>query len=1010
MGDSPSSSRPADPLGQPGGAAPQPEVSGSHAAYVPPAADDQPTVISNREPLPVAPTVGDSQRAAGGGVKLGDRLASFELLEFVGGGGMGRVFRAWDTSLNRTVALKILPPDQADDEETFQRFVNEAQSAARLDHENVVRVYQVGEDRGLRYIAFEFIEGVDIRAIVERHGPLPLPEAVSYVLQVAEALVHSAARGVVHRDIKPSNVLVTPEGRVKLIDMGLARLRRETSSAADLTASGVTLGTFDYISPEQARDPRHADARSDVYSLGCTFFYMLAGRPPFPEGTVLQKLLQHQGDQPPDIRRFRRDIPDEAVRVMRKMLAKDPRQRYQHPGELVEDLLALAEHVGLRPRDRSGRWLVVPRQAHVSAWRRHLPWLAPTAALLCMVLLLDLSWRLLDSGNGKRPGESGGLSAASSPLDAPGSGPGSPPTEAGAMPPGATPPSEPAPSGASQEPGPGQGGTLPNGGEPPATDVVPGGQGPFAAPPSEVEEQTPEQGLRSRVLERATRAEPDESAAGLGPDPLAGGVTMAEAGPIAAVALPSPEVGSLDAAASLVETPAEGAATPPEAGPPKRPGLLVVGDAVTDEDEYASLWAACAAAKSGDVIELRFDGRREERPLSLAGLNVTVRSGKGCRPVMVFRPGSTEAPAATRSMIGVVSGQLELNNVAVELHVPREVPAADWTLFETTGGQSVRLVGCSLTIVNGADGIEPRAYHPDVAFFRASPAPGAAAGISENGSHGTIPASVVLEDCIVRGEADLLCAGGLQPVDMTWKNGLLAISEAMVSAVGGASSPPPQDRINIRLSHVTAALRGGLFRAVADRLTPHLLPARIECSNSILIGVPGVPMIEQVGAASLDRAREKLRYGGNRMFYEGFDVFWQVQPQDPVSDTALVAFEEWKQYWGEEIRAALDDGGWEVLPSLDEVRWRQLPGADRPLHAHTPDDYALDDSAPNKGAIEAASDGGDAGLRADRLPGLPESPRPAELPTAPAEPPTPPTEPSTPAAELPTPPAEGPAD
>jgi len=1004
MGESPSTSRSADPSGQPGGAAPRPEVPGSHAAYVPPpAADDQPTVISNRQPLPVTPTAGDPQRPTGGGVQLGDRLGPFELLEFVGGGGMGRVFRAWDTNLGRTVALKILPPDQAADEETFQRFVNEAQSAARLDHENVVRVYQVGEDRGLRYIAFEFVDGVDIRAIVERHGPLSLPEAVSYVLQVAEALVHAAARGVVHRDIKPSNVLVTPEGRVKLIDMGLARLRRESSSAADLTASGVTLGTFDYISPEQARDPRHADARSDVYSLGCTFFYMLAGRPPFPEGTVLQKLLQHQGDQPPDIRRFRPDIPDEAVRVMRKMLAKDPRQRYQHPGELVEDLLALAEHVRLGPRERSGRWLVVPRQPRVSAWRRHLPWLAPTAALVCIVLGLDLSWRLLDNGNGVEPGGPGGLIAESNPLDVPGPNPQSPPTEAGAMPPGGTSPSEAAPPGSSQAPGSVQVDTAPNGGEPPATDVVPGSQGPSPAPPSEVQQQTPEQGLRPRVLERVTHAEPDESAAGLGPDPLAGGLTMAEAGPLAAVALPSPEVGSLDAAALPGETPGEGAAILPEAGPPKRAGLLVVGDAVADENEYASLWAACAAAKSGDVIELRFDGPREERPLSLAGLNVTVRSGKGHRPVMVFRPGTTEAPAATRSMIGVVSGQLELNNLAVELHVPREVPAADWTLFETTGGQSIRLVGCSLTIFNAADGIEPGAYHPDVAFFRASAAPGAAAGISENGSHGTIAASVVLEDCIVRGEADLLCAGGLQPVEMTWKNGLLAISEVLVSAGGGASSPPPQDQLSIRLSHVTAALRGGLFRAVADRLTPHLLPARIECSNSILIGVPGVPMIEQVGTASLDRAREKLRYGGNRMFYEGFDVFWQIQAQDPASDPALVAFEEWKQYWGEEIRAALDEGGWEVLPSLDEVRWRQLPGAERPLHTHTPDDYALDDSTSNNLAIGAASDGGDAGLRADRLPDLPESARPAE-------PPTPPTEPPTPAVELPTPLAEGPAD
>ena len=196
---------------------------------------------------------------------------------------------------------------------------------------------------------FEFVEGVNVRLLVEQKGPLPLAEAVSYTIQVAEALAHADARGVVHRDIKPSNVLITPEGRVKLIDMGLARLRNADPAGADLTPSGVTLGTFDYISPEQARDPRNADIRSDIYSLGCTLFFMLAGQPPFPEGTVLQKLLQHQGDEPPDVRQFRPDLPEELSRVLRKMMAKDPRHRYASSAELAVDLLALAEQIGLRP-------------------------------------------------------------------------------------------------------------------------------------------------------------------------------------------------------------------------------------------------------------------------------------------------------------------------------------------------------------------------------------------------------------------------------------------------------------------------------------------------------------------------------------------------------------------------------------------------------------------------------------------------------------------------------------
>ena len=316
--------------------------------------------------------------------------------------GWGVFFRALDTELARDVALKVLPRDQAADEETLLRFRNEARSAARLDHESIARAYYVGEDRGFPYLVFEFVEGDTIRALVEQSGPLRLADALSYTLQIADALTHAAERGVVHRDIKPSNVMITPEGRAKVIDLGLARLQEVREADSDLTASGVTLGTFDYISPEQARDPRTVDVRSDIYSLGCAFFYMLTGRPPFPEGTVLQKLLQHQGDKPPDIHQFRPELPDEVSQVMRKMLAKDRTHRYQTPLELVEHLQLLAEHVGLRPVGPGRRVWVAPRRRHDSFLQRHLPWMAPIAALLCIVTLLHFLW---SSPPGPRVGE-----------------------------------------------------------------------------------------------------------------------------------------------------------------------------------------------------------------------------------------------------------------------------------------------------------------------------------------------------------------------------------------------------------------------------------------------------------------------------------------------------------------------------------------------------------------------------------------------------------------------------
>jgi eukaryotic-like serine/threonine-protein kinase len=238
------------------------------------------TVISKKplstETIPPIPSTSQSL----GEALVGKTFGNYQLAEFVGGGGMGAVFRATDTSMGRTVAVKVLSRDQTD-EETIRRFRNEAHSAARLDHPNIARAYYVGEHEGWNYIVFEYVQGTNLRDLVEKQGPLPIEQALNFTLQVAQALDHAAGRDVVHRDIKPSNVLVTPAGEIKLVDMGLARMHQVESSSDDLTASGVTLGTFDYISPEQARDPRIADSRSDIYSLGCTLYFMFAGRPPF---------------------------------------------------------------------------------------------------------------------------------------------------------------------------------------------------------------------------------------------------------------------------------------------------------------------------------------------------------------------------------------------------------------------------------------------------------------------------------------------------------------------------------------------------------------------------------------------------------------------------------------------------------------------------------------------------------------------------------------------------------
>ncbi len=316
-------------------------------------------------------------------VLQGHLLNHFELQELIGGGGMGAVFRAQDTRLERTVAIKVIPR-VGEDPDLLRRFRNEAQSAAKLDHPNIARVYDVGRHEDWHYIVFEFIEGTNVRDLVARSGVLSIDHAVFFIRQVAEALEHAYHRGVVHRDIKPSNVLIRPDGHVKLVDMGLARLM-QLEVSADMTASGVTLGTFDYISPEQARDPRDADVRSDIYSLGCTLYYMLTGQPPYPGGTVLQKMLSHGSSPPPDPRDYRSDLSEDLIAILHKMLAKRPADRYSRPLDLIADLAELARRENLIKAQGLGTVSVPVGGSWQKSVERHLPWMVAAVALLISV-------------------------------------------------------------------------------------------------------------------------------------------------------------------------------------------------------------------------------------------------------------------------------------------------------------------------------------------------------------------------------------------------------------------------------------------------------------------------------------------------------------------------------------------------------------------------------------------------------------------------------------------------
>lgn len=349
---------------------------------------DEPTVISRRPVESAEPSHAGIDSAIRSPQQLiGAVLDHYRLDDFIGGGGMGAVYRAYDALLRRTVAVKILSRGSADPD-LLRRFVNEARSAAKLDHENIARVFFVGQDQGFNYIVFEYIEGKNIRQIVSEQGSLPLPLAMRYMCQLARALEHASARQVIHRDIKPSNVVVTPDHRAKLVDMGLARIHHLDERQAELTASDMTLGTFDYISPEQARDPRSADTRSDLYSLGCTFYFMLTGLPPFPDGTALQKVLAHREARRPDPRDHRPDIPESIVRIIRKAIDTEPNRRYQSANELLADLLfaaaALKIDVGI-----GESYVIETTTIRRDAFDRFAPWIISGIALAAVMLTYE---------------------------------------------------------------------------------------------------------------------------------------------------------------------------------------------------------------------------------------------------------------------------------------------------------------------------------------------------------------------------------------------------------------------------------------------------------------------------------------------------------------------------------------------------------------------------------------------------------------------------------------------
>ena len=888
-------------------------------------AEDENTVISSPE-QPRTETkneltpVGDAYRqrlfpASGnsGGDEAGIRLAHFEITSRLGAGGMGAVFKATDLELARDVALKILHPSSSQDASLIARFRNEARACAQLNHDNIARVFYAGSQDGLYFIAYEFASGQTIRDLIIERGRISIEDTVNYAIQVTLALNHIAAAGIVHRDIKPSNIMLTNSGRVKVVDLGLAR-RDTTDSIGDITVAGTTLGTFDYISPEQARDPRNADVRSDIYSLGCTMYHMLTGQPPYPEGTALQKLLDHQGKSPPDPCLMNPSVPQELSAIMRKMMSNNPNHRYGVPGLLLNDLIQMASLLGLRSIPAEG---IVWRKLTSGSGRAPMGavWMFVSVLMICLTaIFLQQSSR-----SGKRAEE------LSTSIEAPWKEVVNPEEF----------------STAPLQPANGSGSTA-------------------LASGSDSESLSPGSRTGTDTSSAVTAGSP-ASAAGGGPIVATTGQlkplpVIPNAGPIS-ISFLDAVLGRTNSNVAPVSVSAQ----------QEDPFLLQGSDGGIKS--FRTLKAAVADARSGDVVLLRYNGYPDDLPaqppVRIVGMNLIIRAADGFRPTLEF-DGVAEAAVSPGQMFNLRSqGSLTMRDIDLRLIVRDELAADRWSLFHCEGPNRISLENISIECQN-PDG-QPAAIF-DMTDESTGPVDNA----------GRPETEFTLSRVICRADADAFRIACQPRGRIHLKNCGFALNGTLMQLRGDSSMQPTRGVLEVSLDHVTCIHAAPMIhmndgderKGGTQRTLPRV---SISSEASVFAGVgPDSKLLASEGNSYLEDIESIVSWNGFTNLYDGHSVFWDIETSALDYSSRRLDFAQWNQLW--QNRSDSEDTNSSIMPPLawQNPVWRDS-GNTISLSGIVPSAFELDAALFNSGplSLPKARDGLVPGVNAQELPPFP---------------------------------------